>query len=103
MIENSKRRQLYDLLAAHENGIYTDGEVASACMELLYDQQERRQLWNDLPRWVANAIAQQLRAFSDADEVVTFGRGNPQDTKTKLLELKAWLVQEAVSGRDLDG
>ncbi|MBA8735680.1 hypothetical protein AAFM71_00090 [Chromobacterium violaceum] len=82
--------ELEELLIQHGNGLYTDGEITSLCLEVM-GRNPCRPVWEAMPEHVRSALVNQLGNFSDNDEVVTFGRASAREAKKEMLRLKAWL------------
>jgi len=91
--------RLHELLEAYETGFYLQGEVVSVCLDMLYDSQKTADLWADMPSWVKDSVIQQLKKFSEDEELVTFGQGDPQLVKSRLLVVKHWLSEQGVLNR----
>jgi len=92
--ENIKKT-LSDLLGHFNDGMYSENEAISNCMDFIIDANDRKALWVELPNWIKDEIKARLNGFNESDEIVTFGNGDPAVTKSRLLELKKWMQQES--------
>jgi len=88
--------KLEELLQGYQSGFYTEGEVISICLELLYCQSNVDHLWLQMPDWVKTAVIHQLKDFSDEDEIVSFGQKDAQLVKMRLLKVKKWLSKRGL-------
>ncbi|MEN7429104.1 hypothetical protein VA599_00010 [Chromobacterium sp. TRC.1.1.SA] len=82
--------ELEELLIQHRDGFYTDGELTSLCLEIM-GRNPCGQVWEAMPEHVKSVLINQLRDFSDDDDIVTFGRTNARDAKKEMLRVKIWL------------
>lgn len=87
--------ELESLLDAYNEGLYTEGEISSLCIEMLA-KCLTIELWNMFPDWVKNRLIKRLINFSEKDEIITFGQGDPFQAKLEMLNLKAWLINEKI-------
>ncbi|WP_440215935.1 hypothetical protein [Chromobacterium piscinae] len=82
--------ELEELLIQYRDGFYTDGELTSLCLEIT-GRNPCGQVWEAMPEHVKSALIDQLRDFSDDDDIVTFGRASARDAKKEILRVKIWL------------
>ncbi|MEE2729943.1 MAG: hypothetical protein VYA55_03930 [Pseudomonadota bacterium] len=86
------KNDLNALLESYSNSLYTSGEVVVNAMELL-GESNIDEVWNDFPSWLKQKVSTILTNFSESDEVVTFGRADPELVKKKNLFVKHWLQE----------
>ncbi|WP_137940401.1 hypothetical protein [Chitinivorax sp. B] len=87
--------ELEELLSQHRDGLYTDGELASLCLEVM-GRDPCGQVWEAFPERVKSFLIDRLGSFSDADDVVTFGHGDAQNVKREMLRVRAWLTDSGL-------
>lgn len=80
-----------DLIRGYAEGFYTAEELVGRSLDLLDDEATRQDVWDALPDWVKREVLSRVMLFSDAQEVVLFGPGDPASAKQKLAALKEWL------------
>ncbi|KAF0813618.1 hypothetical protein IGB42_01969 [Andreprevotia sp. IGB-42] len=87
--------ELEEILSQYQEGLYTDGELVSFCLGLM-GKESSAQVWGALPEWVRNRLIDQLRNFSDSDDIVAFGRGDAREIKAEMLYVKDWLMSRGL-------
>ena len=95
MANDQWRIKLEKLLALYHDGLYSESELASACMGMLYTELND-QVWLAFPDWIQARLMQQLQDFAEAVEVLGFGSTEYTDVTKKLLLTKKWLASKGV-------
>ncbi len=91
---SQNKSEIEELLENHANGFYTSGEVVSIVIGLL-DESNIDDLWAMLPDWLKKNICSLLADFSEMDELVSFGRGDPELIRKQNLFVRNWLSRNS--------
>ncbi|MBF6650951.1 hypothetical protein [Methylobacter sp. BlB1] len=86
--------EIEELLENHANGLYTSGEVVSIVIGL-FNESNIDELWGTLPDWLKKNICSLLADFSEIDELVSFGRGDPELIRKQSLFVRNWLSRNS--------
>jgi hypothetical protein len=88
--------QLNMLLKDYEDGLYTDREISGYAISLLAKNLEISFL-ETFPSWLRLQVIETVNSFGYEDEIVSFGRSDPEVIKNELLMLKEWMMRNAIS------
>jgi hypothetical protein len=80
------------LLEGYEHGLYTDGEVVSAALGLLFESTRRELFWKSLTPAHCEKMERLLHDFDETAEPFTI-RGDPHQVWYELSTLKRWLEE----------
>lgn len=80
------------LLTWYHQGIYTNGEVVSKSLELLFESSNRDVLWNTFTSEHRHTMTQLLVEFDESAEPFAI-RGDPIQAWREMSTLKRWLAE----------
>jgi hypothetical protein len=93
MTTSNATTQMLELVSAYEGGLYTKAEVTSRAIAILHSSQTREELWNAMPRWLADGVSKLLERFDERIGVVTFGAEDSRTVQRQMVEMQRWLAQ----------